>query len=66
MNNVVQRAFRDYKNLTTVQLFFVNAVGTPLFENAVFMVAPLVDQFKCQVDQSIKKLISSKAIHLSK
>ena len=48
MSYVVQRAFRDTKNLATTQLFFVNS-----FENLVFRVAPLVDQFKRQVDQSI-------------
>ena len=46
---VVQRAFRDTKNLVTTQLFFVNSFG-----NAVFRVAPLNDQFKLQVDQSIQ------------
>ena len=46
---VVQRAFRDTKtNMVTTQLFFVISFG-----NAVFRVAPLVDQFKRQVDQLI-------------
>ena len=49
MSYVVQRAFRDTKNMVTTQLFFVNS-----FRNAVFRVAPLVDQLKRQVDQSIQ------------
>ena len=47
MSYVVQRAFRDTKNMVTTQLFFVNSFR-------VFRVAPLVDQLKRQVDQSIQ------------
>ena len=49
MSYVVQRAFRDTKNMVTTQMFFVKS-----FRNAVFRVAPLVDQLKRQVDQSIQ------------
>ena len=48
VNYVVQRAFRDTKNLVTTQQFFVNSFG-----NGVFRVAPLIDQFRRQVDQPI-------------
>ena len=48
MSYVLQRAFRDTKNMVTTQLFFVNSFG-----NAVFRVATLVNQSKRQVDQSI-------------
>ena len=48
MNYVIQRASRDTKNLVTTQLFLINSFG-----NAIFRVAPLVDQFKRQVDQSL-------------
>ena len=48
MSYVVHRVFRDTKNMVTTQLFFDNSFG-----NAVFWVAPPVDQFKRQVDQSI-------------
>ena len=52
MSYVVQRAVRDTKNMVTTQLFFVNSFG-----NAVFRVAPIVDQFKRQVDQSLQSFI---------
>ena len=48
MNYVVQRAFRDTKKPVHDSTIFVN-----FFENAVFLVAQLVDQFKRQVDQSM-------------
>ena len=48
MNHVVQLAFRETKKLVTTQLFIVKSIG-----NAVFWVAPLVDQFKLQVYRSI-------------
>ena len=46
MNYVFQRAFRDIENLKTSQLFFVISFG-----NEVLRIAPLVDQFKRQVDR---------------
>ena len=48
--------FQDTKNLVTTQLFFVNFFGNP-----VFRIAPLVYQFKRQVDQ-YNIFVSSKGI----
>ena len=58
MNYVVYRAFQDTKNLVTTQQFFVEPFG-----NAVFRFAPLVDQFKRQVDQSIKVFLPKEFIY---